>query len=133
MQNPNFVHLDATTLNGSVSDSLKADSPSKTFVNDTLNVALKSQLSAALTDGGSPTLAGLVENLGAVDIAANKDLSVRAFIANQVEPQVANDPAKKQAVDAELAKLSNSTTIGALLSLDAPINDAPLFQTEVRK
>ncbi|HEX7568838.1 MAG TPA: peptidoglycan-binding domain-containing protein [Anaerolineaceae bacterium] len=87
-----------------------------------------------IRDGGSPTLSGLAENFSVVDIAANKDLSVRAFITNQVEPIVANDPAKKQAVEAEVAKLSDSTTIDALLGLDPPIKGHPLFQqAEVRK
>src|SRR2546422_2908156 len=133
MANPILVPLGAAILDRIVLENLKPDSPSKAFLNDTLTAALKNTLSSALAGGSYVALAALVEKIGHVDMAANKDASVRTFVSNQVGPMVANDPTMKEAIDAEVAKLSDKTTLGTLLGLDIPLKDHPLFQAEVRK
>jgi hypothetical protein len=121
------------TLNTTLLDNLKVTALDHVYVNDTLNTALKGKLAAAFSPGNSPTLAALIGKLGGVDIAASKDLTIRAFVANQLMPMVAKDPAAQRALDAEVAKLSSTTTVGALLGLDKPLKDHPLFRPDVFK
>ncbi len=65
------------------------------------------------------------------DLASNKDLSIRAFVTKSVI--LPADPASKQAIEAVIAKLSSTTTVGGLLGLDKPLNQNPLFKHEVAK
>jgi hypothetical protein len=125
--------IDPVTLNNTLVDNLKPTALDHAYINDTLNTALKGKLAAAFGTGNSPVLAALIGKLSGVDIAASKDLPIRLFVTNQFAPLMANDPAPKKAFDAEVAKLSSTTTIGALLGLDKLFKDHPLFQHDVRK
>ena len=125
--------LNPVTLNATLLDNLKSTAADHAYIQNNLTAALKGKLQGALNKSNSPALASLIPKLGTVDIAASKDLTVRAFVGDQVAPLVANNPALKKAVDEEVAKLSSTTTIDALLGLDKPLKDHPLFQHDVRK
>jgi len=127
------MRLNSAMLDKSVLDHLNGNADSKVIMGETLNAALKSTLASALTDNGSTQLAELIQAMSPVDIAANKDVSVRAFVAKQIQDKVQSDAILKKAVDEEVRKLSDKTTIGDLLGLDKPIKDHPLFQDEVQK
>src|SRR6266566_1164472 len=126
MLNTNTFRLNGAQLNKTVLDNLNTGIESATHIKDTLNTALKTTLSSALTENGYTVLAGLIQNIDPVDIAANKDVSLRTFVANQVQGKVQNDVVLKTAVDEAVNKLSATTTVGDLLSLDMPIKDNPL-------
>lgn len=67
------------------------------------------------------------------DIAANQNTTLQAFVIAQIDPLVAKDPGMTQAVNAEAANLSTTTTIGTLLNLNQPIQSHPVFQADVNK
>jgi hypothetical protein len=129
-----FLGLVGANSTASVLDNFKnASGNLKTTLNDALNSALKSQLSDMLTKASLPAIAGLVAQMPPSDIVAASSLTVQVFAKQQLDPMVAKDPAMQQAVDAELAKLSDTTTIGATLQLDTPLGQHPLFQADVMK
>jgi len=128
-----FVQLSGANLSGTVVDNLKPGSLGQAFISDALNSALRSQLSASLTKAGLLVIAGLVEQMTSADLVAANSLSIQAFTKQQLDSMVARDPAKQQAVDGELAKLSDTTTIGSLLQLNTPLQDHPLFKADVMK
>src|SRR5712692_6020201 len=117
MQNPNTFRLNGAQLDKTVLDNLNATTDSATHIKDTLNTALKTTLSSALTENGYTVLAGLIQNMGPVDIAANKDVPLRPIVVNQVQGSVQNDVVLKTAVDEAVNKLSATTTVGDLLGL----------------
>ena len=101
------------------------DSSIKSAINETLNSALLSQLSSASTAAGYPVLAGLIPQMSTADLAASEGLSLRTFVSLQIV--LPTDPAEKDAVQAALAKLSSSTTVGDLLGLNLTISRNPLL------
>jgi hypothetical protein len=134
MPTPNLINLVGANPAATVLANLTTGSPAvRAAINAKLNTALKSNLAKSLDQGGYPVVSGLVERIGAVDIAANQNTTLRAFVTAQIDPVVDKDPAMKQAVDAEAANLSSTTTIGTFLNLNQPIQNHPLFQAEVNK
>ena len=131
MQNTNTFRLNGAQLDKTVQDNLASNSTG--YIANTLNTALKNQLSSALTENGYTVLAGLIQNMGPVDISANKDVSLRDFVANQVQSKVQNDVVLKAAVDEAINKLSTTTTVEDLLGLNMPIKDNPLFKEDAQK
>ncbi|HEY6330968.1 MAG TPA: hypothetical protein VI756_16670, partial [Blastocatellia bacterium] len=105
----------------------------KASINSTLNASLKSDLAAVIDQGGYPAIAGLLKEMPAVDIAANQNATLQAFLTAQLDLLVAKDPAMKQAVDAELANVSTATTVGRLLNLNQPLQSHPLFAVGVNQ
>jgi hypothetical protein len=105
----------------------------KASINDTLNASLKSDLAKVIDQGGYPAIAGLLKEMPAVDIAANQNTTLQAFLSAQLEPLVAKDPAMKQAVDTELANISTTTSVGTLLNLNQPLQSHPLFRVGVNQ
>src|SRR6266567_3289763 len=127
------TRLNSAMLGKSVLDHLNSDADNKAFMEETLNAALKSRLSNAFADSGASSLVKVVQAMGPVDIAANKDVSVRTFVAKQVQSKVRRNAILKKAIDPEVEILSDKTTIGDLLGLNKPIKDHRLFQNEVQK
>jgi hypothetical protein len=129
-----YHNLTAAKTTATILDNLKAAPDAvKCALAGKLNLSLKSQLSAAVADADLPVIRGLFDQMQAADLSAANGLSVEAFAKQQLDPMVADDPAMQIAVDRELAKLSDTTTIGALLQLDAPLKDHPLFAADVLK
>src|SRR5438874_834952 len=133
MQNTNTFRLNGAQLDKTVLDNLNAGTDSATYIRDTLNTALKTTLSGALTENGYTVLADLIQNMDPVDITANKDVPLRTFVANQVQSKVQNDVVLKTAVDEAINKLSTTTTVGDLLDLNLPLKDNPLFKDDAQK
>src|ERR1700682_4116222 len=127
------MSLAGASLTGNVLDTLATNSVAMAYIGDALNTELRVKLLETFTGARLPNLARLVETMQPADLVASKDLSVQAFVAKQVAPIVANDPALKQAVDLEIGTLSDSTTVEALLHLDTPIQEHPLFRADVMK
>ena len=129
-----FFALEEATLAGTVLDNLtNGSATAKAALSATLNTALKSSLTAGLDPVKYSALSGLVEKIGTVDIAANRNSTIQAFLKAQAAPMVAKDGAMKKAVDAEVAKIPGATTLGGLLQLDVPLQINPLFQADVTK
>ena len=134
MAGTTFFGLVGANPTDSVLDTLKNSSASlKSTLSDALNSALKSQLSDVVTKASLPVIAGLVGQMPPADIAAASSLTIQAFAKQQLDPMVVKDPAMQQAVDGELAKLSDTTTIGTLLQLDTSLAAHPLFKADVMK
>ncbi|MFL5698674.1 MAG: neuraminidase-like domain-containing protein [Ktedonobacteraceae bacterium] len=133
MLNTNTFRLNGAQLDKTVIDNLTVGTDSVTHIKDTLNMALKTTLSSALTENGYTILAGLIQNMDPVDITANKDVPLRTFIMNQVQSKIQNDVVLKTAVDEAVSKLSTTTTVGDLLSLNMPLKDNPLFKDDAQK
>src|SRR6266568_7804327 len=117
MQNTNTFRLNGAQLDKTVLDNLTTTTDSATHIKDTLNTALKTTLSSALTENGYTILAGLIQNMDPMDITANKDVPLRTFIMNQMQSKIQNDVVLKTAVDEAVNKLSTTTTVGDLLGL----------------
>src|SRR5205823_2812713 len=133
MLNTNTFRLNDAQLDETVLDNLNTGTDSATHINDTLNMALKTTLSSALTENGYTVLAGLIQNIDPVDITANKDVPLRTFVANQVQGKAQHDVVLKTAVDEAVNKLSTTTTVGDLLGLNMPLRDNPLFKGDAQK
>src|SRR5260370_37140318 len=99
-----FVHLGGTNLSGMVLDNLKAGSPAQAFLSDTLNAALKANLTSAATSANQTALVSLWQALPAVDIAANKDASLPDSVSKQAT--LPPDPTAQPAPEAATAKRS---------------------------
>lgn len=134
MASATFFDLMGADYAGSVLQNLQTASPTiKASLNNTLDSALQSKLSSILPAGTFPVLSGLVDKLPAADFAAVSNLSVQAFVKQQLGPLLPADPAAQQAADSEIAKLSDTTTIGDLLQLNMPLGSNPLFSADVTK
>src|SRR5947209_14487013 len=133
MLNTNTFRLNGAQLDKTVLDNLNTTTDSATHIKDTLNMALKTTLSSALTENGYTVLADLIQNMDPVDITANKDVPLRTFVANQVQSKMQNDVVLKTAVDEAINKLSTTTTVGDLLDLNMPLKDNPLFKEDAQK
>lgn len=105
----------------------------KASINATLNTSLKSDLADVIGQGGYPALAGLLKEMPVVDVAANQNATLQAFLSAQLDPLVTKDPAMKQAVDQELTNISTTTTVGTLLNLNQSLQSHPLFTIGVNQ
>src|SRR5262249_46224583 len=123
-----FVRLGDARLDTSLLDNLKPESPSRGFVNDTLNVFLKRRLSRAFKQSGDPLLAGLVETMPVIDVAASRAQSVRALVEQQIKASLAGDTRLERRWQEAAVKLPETLTIGTLLGLDTPLKEHPLFR-----
>ncbi len=101
------------------------DAAAKTALSSTLNTGLKTQLESASASAGYADLAQVLSTLPAVDVVADKDLSLQDFVRKTVI--LPADPAAKAAVEDAIGKLSTTTTVGQLLALDQPISANPLL------
>src|SRR5882724_8907810 len=133
MANGDSTRLSAVAVNKSVLDNLTHETSTRAFIDERLNSALKDRLVQMFQTHEPPALAELAQTMAPVDIAANKDVSVRALLASQAQ-QLGEDKLNlKPAIDSALSQLSDTVTVGALLELDMPIANHPLFQHEVRQ
>jgi hypothetical protein len=129
-----FKSLIGATRKATLLDNLQtASTEVRDMLSASLNSTLKSQLSSAVTQAGLPVISGLIERMTSADIVAVRTLSIQDFAKKQLDSMVAKDPAMQKAVDGELAKLSATTTIGALLQLDSPLQDHPLLKVDLMK
>ncbi|HLQ25409.1 MAG TPA: IPT/TIG domain-containing protein [Acidiferrobacterales bacterium] len=126
-----LASLGGANLDGTILDNLKAGSPAKTFIDNTLNAALKANLITAATGAKQSALVNLLQAMPAVDIAANKDFSLRDFVSKTVK--LPTDPKTKAAVQAAIAQISSQTTVSDLLGLNTNLKDSPLFTPEVQR
>src|SRR5436190_8674519 len=104
MIDTNTFHLNDAQLDETVLDNLNTGTDSAIHIKVTLNTALKSMLTSALTENGYTVLAGLIRDMDPVDIASNKDVTLRAVVTNQVHNKVQVDVVLKSTVDVELGK-----------------------------
>jgi Putative peptidoglycan binding domain len=133
MATNDFERLNRATLHLNVAEQLDERNPSRAYVQETLNTALKARLSEALAGAGHPELAQLVQATGPVDIAAVKDLSLRTFVAQLIARMLPADAPTRSAIEAALATVLETTTVGDLLALDTPIKDHPLFRAAAQQ
>src|SRR5438552_12259461 len=91
-----FVHLSGAKLDWTVLDNLKAAGAAQSFVSNTLNAALRAKLTSAWASAGYADLAQGLQTIPAVDILADKDLSLQAFVRKNVA--LPADPATKAAL-----------------------------------
>lgn len=120
MLNINTFRLNGAQLDKTVQDNLASDSTG--YIANTLNTALKNKLVVALNSRGYASVAALLENMPAVDIAASKDISLRAFVANQLQGKTDLPAATLQAISDVEIQLSDTTTVGEWLGLDTPLS-----------
>jgi hypothetical protein len=129
---PIFINLVGVNPALTILDLLKTAPPAaQAAISSTLNGSLATQLATQLAD--TPVLAGLAANMPAADIVAAQNLTIPAFIKQQLDPMVAKDPVMQQAVDGEIAELTTTATVGSLLNLNQPLQTHPLFQADVNK
>src|SRR6266849_5394620 len=96
MLNTNAFRLNGAQLDKTVQDNLASDSAG--YIANTLNTALKNKLVVALNSRGYASVAALLENIPAVDIAASKDVSLKVFVTNQLQGRSGLDLATLQAI-----------------------------------
>jgi len=124
------LSLRGANLQSSVLDNLTtAPSAAQTAINTTLNAKLKTQLTRLL--GGTPVLAGLVPSLPTVNLAAANGLTLQSFLKQQLTPLISRNPAAQKTFAAELATVSDTTTIGGMLGLSKSLQLHPLFQRQL--
>ncbi len=131
MLNTNTFRLNGAQLDKTVQDNLASDSTG--YIASTLNTALKNKLVVALNNHGYASVAELLENIPAVDIAASKDVSLKAFVADQLQGRSGLDPAALQAISDVEIQLSDTTTVGELLGLDTPLSRHAIFGDDVQR
>src|SRR5436190_20754985 len=98
----NGAQLDKTVQNNLTSDNTG-------YIANTLNTALKNKLVVALNNRGYADVATLLENIPAVDIAASKDVSLKAFVCDQLQGRSGLDPGMVQATSDVEIQLSDTT------------------------
>jgi len=125
MSNPVSIPLGEVNLDDTGLNNVKAGAPAQAFISDALNSALTSSLASAATSAGYSNLATLISAIPSVVVAADRDLSIHAFVKREVK--LPDDPTARAAAEEAIAKLSKTTTMGELLGLDQPLNTNPLF------
>lgn len=128
MPNQPSINPSAPNLTGTVLDNLQTASHLQARISETLNAALKTQLTTAATAANLPILVGLINALPPADLVASKDLSLQAFVQQQVDPKVGGDPVMKAAIDGEIAKLPLTATVSTTLNLTLPLASHPLLK-----
>ena len=125
-----------TRLNGAAPDKTVHEnlaSDSTGHIAGTLNTALKNKLVHALSNHGYNSLAELLQNMATVDIATNKDVSLRAFVTAQLQHMAGNGETAAKAISELEEQLSDQTTVGELLGLDTPLNSHPVLGGDVQR
>ena len=125
----NIGLLPIASINRPVIEVLNGTSTEKEIVNNQLNAALKVQLISAANSLGQAALAHVLETMGATDLAAEENLSLRDFVTKHAT--IPTDPSTRPAAQAAIATLSSMTTVGQLLGLDKTIASNPLFSGTV--
>jgi len=128
MSKAHFDRLKGAALGKSVFENLQAEAGSKAFVEETVIAELKRRLSDMLADSGFSDLAKMIQAIRSVDITANKDVPLGAFLEKQIQNQLEDDPAQMSALEAAIETLSDAKTVGDLLELDAPLRQHPAFR-----
>ena len=131
MLNTNTFRLNGAQLDKTVQDNLASDSTG--YIANTLNTALKNKLVVALNSRGYASIAALLENIPAVDIAASKDVSLKAFVADQLQGRPGLESAMLQAISDVEIQLSDTTTVGELLGLDTPLSRHAIFGDDAQR
>src|SRR6266852_3307708 len=131
MLNTNAFRLNGAQLDKTVQDNLASDSTD--YIANTLNKALKNKLVVALNSRGYASVAELLENMPAVAIAASKDVSLKAFVADQLQGRIGLEPATLQAISDVEIQLSDTTTVGELLGLDTPLSRHAIFGDDAQR
>ncbi len=131
MLNTNTFRLNGAALDKTVQDNLAGDSTG--YIANTLNTALKNKLVVALNNRGYASVAAVLENIPAVDIAASKDVSLKAFVADQLQGRSGLESAMLQAISDVEIQLSDTTTVGELLGLDTPLSRHAIFGDDVQR
>jgi hypothetical protein len=129
MPNTSLASPSAPILTGTVLDNRQLGSALQPQNSATLNAALKSQLAATATTAKLPALVGLINSMPAADLVAAKDLTLQAFVQQQVDPMVSGDPVMKMAIDSEIAKPLATGTISTTLNLTSPLATHPLLKS----
>jgi GH18 family chitinase len=128
---PTAVNLGGVDLTTTVLQNLQPGSPAQEFIGDALNTDLKDALVGAATRAGEAALAGLLKAMPAVDIASVQGMTLQALVTQEIA--LPSDPTAKAAIQAAIAKLSTTTTVGDLLGLNSTLQESPLFSAEVKK
>src|SRR6266568_1411429 len=131
MLNTNTTRLNGAQLDKTVLDNLAGDSTG--YIANTLNTALKNKLVVALNNRGYASVAAVLENIPAVDIAASKDVSLKAFVADQLQGRSGLESAMLQAISDVEIQLSDTTTVGELLGLDTPLSRHAIFGDDAQR
>lgn len=124
MANISTGRLPVGSVNLPILDALKS-AADKQVVSDQLNTALRAALVSAAQNLGLSVLENVVQNVQSTDLAADQNLSLRAFVTKY--GAIPTDPAANKAAQAAIATLSNTTTVGQFLGLDKTIAGNPLF------
>jgi hypothetical protein len=114
-------------LSGTVLDNLRPGSALQPGISAALNAALKSQLADMAAASKLAVILGLIDAMPSADLVAVKDLSLQAFVKQQLDSMLGPDPAMKTAVDNEIASLASTDTVGSLLKLNQLITANPLL------
>jgi hypothetical protein len=133
MANGDRARLSAAAVNESVLDNLTNDASNRTFINERLHSALRDHLLQRFQTHVPPALRELIQTMAPVDIAVHKDVSVRALLASQAQQLGETQRHLQPAIDLALSRLSATVTVGALLRLDMPLANHPLFQHEAHQ
>lgn len=127
------IRLRLERLDDSVSALLATTGADRDYVNETLNAHLRSQLAAVLADYDHDALAAFVQAMPSVDLAAEAETDLRAFMTKQAEAATAAGAAMADPLRRSIDTLSETTTIAALLELDQPLKRHRMFAAEANR
>src|ERR1035438_8787440 len=125
MADINTGRLPIASVNLPILDELKS-AADKQIVSDQLNSVLRGALISAANSRGVSTLDNVLRNLQSPDLAADQNLSLRAFVTKYAT--IPTDPAANKAAQAAIATLSATTTVGEFLGLDKTVASNPIFR-----
>jgi hypothetical protein len=125
--------LDIRLLRRGLLDNLKPEDGHKDFINENLNEELRRVVAEMLAEQDHGPLAAFVRVMDSVDLAAEADISLRAFVEDRVEQALSKDSAMAPILLESVQALSDTTTLGQVLDLDQAIQDHPLFQIEANR
>ncbi len=134
MDVPTFISLASANPKGTVLANLRSGAaPVQSAISAVLNASLQAKLRAALT--ATPVLSSLSAQvtLTSAALVAAKDAALPVFLKQQLDPIVAKDPTMQQAVNGEIARLTDNTTVSDLLGLDQPLQSNPAFASDMAK
>jgi hypothetical protein len=131
MQHTNTFRLNGAQLDKTVLDNLASNNTG--YIANTLNAALKNKLVVALNNRGYASVAKLLEKISPVDIAASKDASLKAFVADQLQGRSGLDPNTLHDINDVEIQLSDTTTVGELIGLDTPLSRHAIFSDDAQR
>jgi hypothetical protein len=120
------ANLVGSTFGASVADNL-SDGPSSAALNVALGEELRTRLSSMLVFAGQPVVSALLGSKGPIDWYADRDVTLRSFLANALAADVQTDPSLQATVDQSVNSLPADVTVGSMLNLDLPLDKHPLF------